>query len=264
MHPCPTGGAARAVVAGHDRTTCPGNGRRAGVGSARPATSGRTASSRAGKLGAGQAAGMSSTNQACSRSGAGRRTRPRGRTSRPGTGPNVRHPTLHCTWWPPSQARLTPEQVAAANAAPHDGVWVGMCGPLEMMRTFDKQLHKLRFPTDTSSANGSRSADPCCAVECRPADAARRPKTGCQRLSWSPSFSVITPPSTSRPTTPNTTNRITENRLRLPATGFPPGATARTNDGTGEQDDASATWRFTGSRSANGHVARRPSCALPT
>jgi predicted ferric reductase len=44
------------------------------------------------------------------------------------------------------RGRLTPEQVAATVAAPHEDVWVYMCGPLEMMRTFDKQLHKRGFP----------------------------------------------------------------------------------------------------------------------
>jgi predicted ferric reductase len=44
------------------------------------------------------------------------------------------------------QGRLTPEQVAATVTAPHEDVWVYMCGPLEMMRTFAKQLTKLGFP----------------------------------------------------------------------------------------------------------------------
>jgi predicted ferric reductase len=43
------------------------------------------------------------------------------------------------------QGRLTPHQVADAVAAPHDDVSVYMCGPLEMMRTFAKELIKLGF-----------------------------------------------------------------------------------------------------------------------
>jgi predicted ferric reductase len=44
------------------------------------------------------------------------------------------------------QGRLTPEQVAATVAAPYEDVWVYMCGPLEMMGTFERQLRKLGFP----------------------------------------------------------------------------------------------------------------------
>jgi ferredoxin-NADP reductase len=59
----------------------------------------------------------------------------------------LRHPSLNLHLVASQrQGRLTPEQVAAAVAAPHKDVWVYMCGPLEMMRTFEKQLHRLGFP----------------------------------------------------------------------------------------------------------------------
>jgi ferredoxin-NADP reductase len=41
--------------------------------------------------------------------------------------------------------RLTPEQVAAAVPEPHGPVWVYMCGPLAMMRTFEEDLRSLGF-----------------------------------------------------------------------------------------------------------------------
>jgi predicted ferric reductase len=44
------------------------------------------------------------------------------------------------------EGRLTPDQVLAATAAPYDDVWVYMCGPLHMMRTFEKQLRQHGFP----------------------------------------------------------------------------------------------------------------------
>jgi predicted ferric reductase len=44
------------------------------------------------------------------------------------------------------EGRLTPDQVLAAVAAPHDDVWVYMCGPLQMMRTFEQQFRQHGFP----------------------------------------------------------------------------------------------------------------------
>jgi predicted ferric reductase len=44
-----------------------------------------------------------------------------------------------------TEGRLTPEQIAASVAAPHEEVWVYMCGPLEMMRSFERQLRMLGF-----------------------------------------------------------------------------------------------------------------------
>jgi predicted ferric reductase len=43
------------------------------------------------------------------------------------------------------EGRLSPEQVAAVVPEPHGPVWVYMCGPLDMMRTFEKDLRRLGF-----------------------------------------------------------------------------------------------------------------------
>jgi len=45
-----------------------------------------------------------------------------------------------------TEGRLTPEQIAASVTAPREDVWVYMCGPLEMMRSFERQLRTLGFP----------------------------------------------------------------------------------------------------------------------
>jgi predicted ferric reductase len=57
-----------------------------------------------------------------------------------------RHPSLRLHLISSRQeGRLTPQQVASAVADPHNQVWVYMCGPLAMMRTFEKELRRLGF-----------------------------------------------------------------------------------------------------------------------
>jgi predicted ferric reductase len=58
-----------------------------------------------------------------------------------------RHPSLHLHLVVTGRdGRLTPEQVAEALPGRHDDVWVYMCGPLAMMRSFEKRLQQLGFP----------------------------------------------------------------------------------------------------------------------
>ena len=56
------------------------------------------------------------------------------------------NPSLHLHLIASSRdGRLTPEQVADAIPVPRDDVFVYMCGPLTMMRTFEKRLQQLGF-----------------------------------------------------------------------------------------------------------------------